>query len=90
MLSRACCDLQHGALPECKADIAVHKQLTGTIPDEIGSMPLLYYLDLSDNQLEGRIPMTFQYAHRYHLLSHCHILNSLCLESLTCMIGRMV
>ena len=35
-------------------------QLTGTIPDAIGSMPYLYYLDLSDNQMSGSIPATFQ------------------------------
>ena len=36
-------------------------QLTGTIPPEIGAMKLLYYLDLSLNNLTGTIPSTFRF-----------------------------
>lgn len=35
-------------------------QLTGTIPDELGSMPMLYYLDLADNQMSGPVPKSFR------------------------------
>jgi hypothetical protein len=36
-------------------------QLTGSIPEEIASMPILYYLDLSINNLTGKIPQSFRY-----------------------------
>ena len=34
----------------------VHKQLTGTIPSEIGQLTQLQQLDLTNNQLEGELP----------------------------------
>ena len=48
-------------------------QLTGTIPEEIGTMPMIYYLDLADNQMSGPIPTTFQcaFTHGYALELGC-------------------
>jgi len=35
-------------------------QLTGSIPEQIAAMPILYYLDLSLNNLSGTIPKAFR------------------------------
>ena len=43
-------------------NVRQYLQLTGTIPEEIGTMPMIYYLDLADNQMSGKIPTTFQCA----------------------------
>ena len=41
-------------------DLQAWVQLTGPIPAEIGAMPILKWLDISVNKLNGTIPSTFR------------------------------